>query len=501
VTARVVARLERVAKRYGGVEALKGVSLELEAGVGHALVGENGAGKSTLVKILGGATAPTSGTIEVAGRRFEALTPRAAQELGVRVVHQEFALVDSLTVAENVWFGSEPRRFGLVPRRSLMRERTQRLLDELGVPLSADARVKSLSVGQKQVVEIAKGLCFDAQVFVLDEPTAPLSPAEVERLYAVVRRLKARGVAVLYISHRLQEVFDLCETFTVLRDGAHVQSGPVAGLSRRELVRLMAGRDLGGADESAPPHLPERRIGPVRLRVRGLEPEKLAGGGVAFEVRAGEVVGFAGLVGAGRTETLRALCGADARAAGTIELDGRPVAPRSPAEAIEAGIGLLPEDRKSEGAILKRPIVENATLAVLRRLSPFGLLRPRRLREVAAALVRRLRIRTPSLSAPVGSLSGGNQQKVVLARWLAARCPVLLLDEPTRGIDVGARQEIYQALRELSRDGHARIVASSSRPELLALCDRLYVFREGRIVGELAAATATSEAVLQLAAR
>ena len=503
MSASVVARLERVSKRYGGVEALKGVSLELEAGVGHALVGENGAGKSTLVGILCGATAPSAGTIEVGGRRFDALTPRAAQQLGVRVVHQEFALIDALSVAENVWFGSEPRRFGLVPRRRLMRERTQQLLDELGVPLSADAKVKSLSVGQKQVVEIAKGLGFDARVFVLDEPTAPLSPAEVERLYAVVRRLKARGVAVLYISHRLQEVFDLCERFTVLRDGALVTSGPVAGLTRRELVRSMAGRDLGGADESAPPHLPERKIGAVRLRVRGIAPLRLAGAGrgVDFEVRAGEVVGFAGLVGAGRTETLRALCGADARTAGTIELDGRPVAPRSPAEAIAAGIGLLPEDRKSQGAILKRPIVENATLAVLRRLSPFGVLRPRRLREVAAALARRLRIRAASLSAPVGSLSGGNQQKVVLARWLAARCPVLLLDEPTRGIDVGARQEIYQALRELSRDGHALVVASSSLPELLALCDRLYVFREGRIAGELPAATATAEAVLQLAAR
>ena len=509
MTDRVAARLLDVSKRYGGVAALEGVSLELRHGVGHALVGENGAGKSTLVKLLCGATAPSAGAIEIlddagAARRFEQLAPRLAQQLGVRVVHQEFALIDALTVAENVHFGSEPRRFGIVPDRGMMRRRTRELLGELGVPLDVDRKVASLSVGQKQVVEIAKGLGAAARIFVLDEPTAPLTPVEVERLYAVVRRLKARGVAVLYISHRLQEVFDLCEEVTVLRDGKLVHHGPVAELTRRDLVRAMAGRDLGNVDESAPPHLPGRALGAVRLRVRGLAaraPGRTAIEAVDLEVRAGEVVGLAGLVGAGRSETLRALFGAGERRSGTIEVDGRPVAPRSPAQAITAGIGLLPEDRKAEGAILRRSVRENATLAVLRRLSPFGVLRRWRLQELAEALVKRLRIKTRSTGAPVGSLSGGNQQKVVLARWLATKCPILLLDEPTRGIDVGARQEIYQALRELSRDGHALLVASSSLPELLALSDRLVVMRDGRVVGELAAAEATAEAVLQRAAR
>jgi ribose transport system ATP-binding protein len=509
VTARVAARLLSVSKRYGGVAALDAVSLELERGVGHALVGENGAGKSTLVKILCGATAPSAGALEIlddsgAARRFEQLTPHLAQQLGVRVVHQEFALIDALSVAENVHFGSEPRRFRIVPDRAAMRRRTRALLDLLGVPLDVDRKVATLSVGQKQVVEIAKGLGADAKIFVLDEPTAPLTPVEVERLYAVVRRLKQRGVAVLYISHRLQEVFDLCETVTVLRDGVAVHEGPVAGLTRRDLVRFMAGRDLGLADESAPPHLPGRTLGAVRLRVRGLsakEPGRTALEGVDLDVRAGEVVGLAGLVGAGRSETLRALFGAGARSAGTIEVDGRRVAPRSPADAIAAGVGLVPEDRKSEGAILRRSVRENATLAVLGRESSFGVLRPRRLQALAEGLARRLRIKARSVEDPVGALSGGNQQKVVLARWLAARCPVLLLDEPTRGIDVAARQEIYQVLRELSRDGHALLVASSSLPELLALSDRLVVFRDGRVVGEFTAAEATPEAVLQRAAR
>jgi ABC-type sugar transport system ATPase subunit len=503
VTAAAIARVEGVSKRYGGVVALEDVSLELLPGEAHALVGENGAGKSTLVRLLAGATAPTSGSIVVGERRFAALTPARSQALGIRVVHQELALADGLSVAENVFLGSEPRRpprFLLRPDRRAMRRRAAGLLEQLGVDVSPDARVATLSVGHKQVIEIAKGLAADAKLFVLDEPTAPLTPAEVDRLHRVVRELKARGVAVLYISHRLQEVFDLCETATVLRDGRRVETAPVASLDRRALVKLMVGRDLGNADESAPPHHPSRTIGAVRLEARGLSTAT----GVAdasFTVRAGEVVGFAGLVGAGRTETLRALVGADPRSGGELRLDGRPLAPRSPREAIAAGLGLLPEDRAAQGTVAARPIAENVALAVLPRLSRCGVLARGRLRALAAALAATVRLKAASLDAPVASLSGGNQQKVVLARWLAARCQVLLLDEPTRGIDVGARQEIYQALRDLSRDGAALLVASSSLPELLALTDRLYVFREGRIVGELETARATSEEVMQLAAR
>jgi ABC-type sugar transport system ATPase subunit len=494
------ARLEGVSKHYGGVAALADVSLELRGGEAHALVGENGAGKSTLVKVLAGAVAPSSGRIVVGEQSFAALTPARAHALGIRVVHQELALIDNLSVAENVYFGQEPRRFRIVPDRAAMRRRAQALLDELGVAIAADVKVGRLSVGHKQVVEIAKGLAFDARVFVLDEPTAPLTPGEVERLYAVVRELKRRGVAVLYISHRLQEVFDLCETATVLRDGRRVQTAPVATLTRRDLVKLMVGRDLGNAEDSAPPHHPERTIGAPRLEVRDLAaPSGVEG--ASFTICAGEVVGFAGLVGAGRTETLRAIYGADPRHRGEIRLDGRVIDPRSPRAAIAAGLGLLPEDRKTQGAVLQRSVRENATLAVLRRLARLGVLLPARVRAFARELAAKVRLKAPSLDAPVSALSGGNQQKVVLARWLGARCSVLLLDEPTRGIDVGARQEIYQALRDLSRDGCALLVASSSLPELLALTDRLYVFREGRIVGELATAATNAEEVMQLAAR
>jgi len=466
----------------------------------HALVGENGAGKSTLVKLLAGAIAPTAGRIVVGETSYAALTPTRSQALRIRVVHQEQALLDNLTVAENAFFGHEPRRLRLLPDRAAMRRRTQELLDELGVAIAADAKVARLTVGQKQVVEIVKGLAFDARLFVLDEPTAPLTPAEVARLCAVVKELKERGVAVLFISHRLQEVFDLADRVTVLRDGRQVHEGPVAGLARRDLVRLMVGRDLGNADESAPPHHPDRRLGAVRLEVRGLS----AASGIAdvsFHVRAGEVVGLAGLVGAGRTETLRALFAADRRTGGELRLDGRLLDPRSPREAIAAGLCLVPEDRKTQGAILRRPVGENVALAVLAGLARCGALLPGRVRALAAKFAARVRLKAPSLDAPVAALSGGNQQKVVLARWLAAGGRVLLLDEPTRGIDVGARQEIYQALRDLSRDGCALVIASSSLPELLALTDRLLVFREKRIVGELTTAATSSEEVMQLAAR
>ncbi len=492
-------RLVGVGKQYGGVTALAELSLELHAGEALALVGENGAGKSTLVNLLAGATAPSHGTIEMDGRTFAALTPDQARAHGIRVVHQELMVVDRLTVAENVFLGQEPRRLGLLPARATMRRRASELLAALGVPLDPDARVGTLSVGQKQAVEIAKGLAFDAKLFVLDEPTAPLTPAEVARLYRVVRELKARGVALLYISHRLQEVFDLCERVVVLRDGREVFRGAVAGLTRRELVRHMVGRELAGGDEEAPPHHPQRTIGARRLEVTGLSAGPRLRD-LTFHVRAGEVVGLAGLVGAGRTEALRALFGADRRTAGTIRMDGRTIAPRSPSEAIAAGLALVPEDRKAQGVILARPVAENFALVVLRKLAWLGVLDRRRMQRVVEALVAKLRVKAPTLAAPVGSLSGGNQQKVVLGRWLAGRFPVLLLDEPTRGIDVGARHEIWQVLRDLSRDGIAQLIVSSSLPELLALCDRLYVLRDGRLVGELAAG-ATPEEVMQLAAR
>lgn len=481
------------AKSYPGVRALAGVDFDVNAGEVVALLGENGAGKSTLIKVLGGAVAPDAGEIRINGRPVSLPTPAAARRAGVAVIHQEFALVPGLTAAENIFLGHEPTRWGLV-RRGDERRRAADLFARIGIPVDPDAPCRLLSVAQQQAVEIAKALAADARVLVMDEPTATLTPPEVAKLFAVVRAVTAREIGVVFIGHRLDEVFAVADRVVVLRDGERVAAGPVGEFDGDRLISLMVGRRL---DQEFPKRTVA--IGEPRLVVRDLARGD-AVRGVSLAIRRGEVLGLAGLVGAGRTEVARLLFGADRRDAGTIDLDGRRLGVRSPWDAIRAGIALLTEDRKGQGLVLAHSVRENFALPNLAAFTRFGFLNRRRETAAFAARARSLSIRTPSADVPVRNLSGGNQQKVVLAKWLERNCDVLLFDEPTRGIDVGAKFEIYQLVNQLAAAGKAVLFISSELPEVLGMCDRVLVMRGGRVTGEIADPTAaTQEDVLRLA--
>jgi ribose transport system ATP-binding protein len=486
-----ILELAGLRKSYPGVAALKPVDLAFREGETHALLGENGAGKSTLIKLVTGAVRADGGRVILAGEDVTDLTPAARLARGLVAIYQEFALFPDLTVAENVFFGRQLVRRGLIDRRA-MEEATEQVLRELGTDVSPRARVATLSVGHQQMVELAKSVSRNARVLIMDEPTAPLTTREVGFLYEVVARLKARAVTIIYISHRLKEIFDLCDRVSVLRDGELVATRDTGATTEAELVRLMVGRAV---DQDHPTST--SRQGGVVLEARGLRSAKVRD--VSLQVRAGEILGLAGLVGAGRTETARLLFGADAREAGEILVDGRPVAIGSPGDAIAAGIGLIPEDRKHHGVLLNQSVTFNAVFAALRRVSP-GLLADARAERAAAARLRdQLQIKTPSLDQLVGRLSGGNQQKVVLAKWLLTESRVLIFDEPTRGIDVGAKQEIYGLMRRLSDRGAAIIMISSEMPELLGMSDRILVLAGGRITGELTKDGFDQERVLRLA--
>jgi ribose transport system ATP-binding protein len=482
-----------VVKSFPGVRALRGVDLTLHAGEALALLGENGAGKSTLMKILGGATRPDAGDIRIAGRDVHIHKPHDAQRAGVAVIYQEFNLVPGLSAAENIFLGQERSRFGFVAQRAQRRRATE-LFRRIGVPIDPDALCRDLSVAQQQVVEIAKALAFDAQILVMDEPSAALTIHEVERLFAIIRDLKSHGIGVIYISHRLDEIFVACDRVVVLRDGANAGEGRVADMRRADLIRMMVGREL--TDE-----FPKRTVprGGARLVVRGLRRGR-AVRDVSFEVRQGEVLALTGLIGAGRTETVRLIFGADAREAGEIFLDGKPLAIRAPRDAIRAGIGLLTEDRKGQGLVLAHSVRENFGLPNLGWLSRAGFVRLREERAVFGRHVQSLRIRMPNQGQLARNLSGGNQQKVVLAKWLARRCEALIFDEPTRGVDVGAKYEIYLLINELAAQGKAIVMVSSELPEVLGMADRILVMHEGRITGEIAdVRTATQEQIMELA--
>jgi L-arabinose transport system ATP-binding protein len=485
-----------VSKTFGSVRALRDVTIEARAGEVLALMGENGAGKSTLLRILSGAHSPDSGALSVDGTPVEFHTPRDAQRAGVRVIHQEPEIIPHISVAENIYVGSLPRHGRLFDRRGLL-ARVRADLDRYGFAGTLDPGTpgSQLSPAQRQLVEILRALVTDVRVIAFDEPTSSLSDTEVEHLFALIGRLRAAGIAVIYVSHRMNEIFRISDRITVLRDGAVVGTEPTAATDQTTLVRMMVGRDLTemfvrdgrGTGAGAP----------VLLEVSGLSNEDVHD--VSFSVRAGEVLGIAGLVGAGRSELAHAIMGSTPVRSGEVAVDGRRVRIRSPRDAIRAGIGFAPEERKAQALLMHRTIRDNISLAILDRLSVGRFVRRGEERRIATSFVGRLNVRTPGIEELVSTLSGGNQQKVVLARWLARRPKVLILDEPTRGVDVGAKAEIYSIINSLAADGVAVIVISSELPEILGLADRVLVMQGGRVTGELAHEDATEEKVLALA--
>jgi len=483
-----------IAKAYPGVQALDGVSLDIFPGEVHALVGENGAGKSTLVKILAGAVRPDRGTILITGKPVSLLSPRQAELLGIAVIYQEFNLVPYLTVGENIMLGREPTR-GLSIDWKELRSRAAATLASLGVELPLNTEVRRLSVAQQQMVEIAKALSTQARVIVMDEPSAALTGDEVLKLFEIIRTLKAKGVGIVYISHRLEEVFAIADRITVFRDGHHVKTDVTAAFTTDDLIKLMVGRSLAAHFPQLPPDPPREH---TLLCVRNLTmPGRIDD--VSLDVYPGEIVGLAGLVGSGRTSLLRGIAGADPVAAGSIMLEGDILHLRGPHDAIAAGIAFVTEDRKTQGLILGMSVRENVTLPHLDEFVHYGRIDRREETASVANLATELHIRTPSLEQLVRNLSGGNQQKVVLAKWLLEKAKFICFDEPTRGIDVGAKAEIYELMVQLVKSGTGILMASSEMPEVLGMSMRIAVMHQGRIVHVFNRGEATQEAIIRYA--
>jgi len=481
-------------KHFPGVLALDEVSFEVERGSCHALVGENGAGKSTLGKILAGIYEADKGEIRLDGKVIHTPNPLAARKLGIAMVHQELAFCPNLSVAENLCLGDLPRRAGFLDRKRL-REQARSMLREIEAEFDVDLPISRLSTGQEQLVQIAAALGTKAQVIVMDEPTSSLSVRESEHLFELLAKLKRRGITVIYVSHRLEEIFRLCDAVTILRDGRHVATEPISVTNPERIIQQMVGREL---KQYTSQHL-QREPGEELLRVENLSsPGKFTG--VSFALRRGEILGFAGLVGAGRSEVAHALFGLDPAATGRIFLRGQELAKGSVTKALRAGIGFLPEDRKRLGLVLTMNCRENTSLAVLKRLSIGGFINRRQERSLTKQYVEQLRVKTPSVDAPVAGLSGGNQQKIALAKWLARKCDILIVDEPTRGVDVGAKAEIHHLLDELACNGLALIAISSELPEVMNLSRRILVMRQGQVAGELTRADFSQPALMRLMA-
>jgi ribose transport system ATP-binding protein len=488
-----VLEVSGIRKRFGAVTVLDGVQLTIRPGEIHALMGENGAGKSTLMKILAGVYQPDAGTIRVGGQPVRITCPADARACGINLIYQELSVAANLTVAQNIFMGAEPRgRFGIVDT-ARMNRRAAEVLHSLGATFAPNRIASGLSIADQQQVEIARALVHDSRVLIMDEPTAALSERETERLFGVMRALRERGIAIIYISHRMAEVRMLADRVTVLRDGTWIGELTREEATPDTVVRMMVGREIGGFYEHA-----QRRVpGPVRLKLTDVHGARVHP--VSLEVRAGEIVGLAGLVGAGRTELARLVFGADRMAGGTIEVDGRPVAIRTPGDAIRLGIAYVPEDRKGQGLFLQQSLLANVTMNVLGRHARCGVIRRGELLQVTRAAMTKLSARGAGPEGIIGGLSGGNQQKLLLARWLEIAPRVLILDEPTRGVDIGAKHEIYRIVHELADAGVAVLCISSELAEIIGVCDRVLVMREGWLSGELCGARITQENIMALA--
>lgn len=494
-------RMSGISKSFPGVRALESVDFEVGAAEIHAFLGENGAGKSTLLKILSGAQAQDAGSISLNGNPVSFASPQAAQSAGIVTIYQEFTLAPDMDIAENVFIGREPGSRLFVSRRELERQ-TRVLTDRIGLDRSPNALIRDLSVAEQQMVEIARALSMKSRLIVMDEPTSALSRTEVQKLFEIIRALKRDGISTIFVTHRLEEVFEICDRYTVLRDGRHVGAGAVSDTSLDGIIRMMVGRELGLLAKRQSTYSTNE----VALEVQGLSRRRkntdasaIEIHGVSLNVRKGEILGIAGLVGAGRTETARAIFGADKIDSGNIIVDGKIAGIKSPRDAIEHGIGLVPEDRKQQALFLALAIRTNLSIATHDRISSFGVfISGGKEDELVEEYRKLLNIRMSSPDQIVGNLSGGNQQKVVLARWLALRPKVLIVDEPTRGIDVGAKVEVHNLLFEMAASGIAIIVISSELPEVLALSDRIVTMREGRVTGEISGADADQEKVMTL---
>jgi ribose transport system ATP-binding protein len=488
--------IQNLSKSFPGVRALDNCRFELLAGEVHALMGENGAGKSTLMKVLAGVYQKDSGEIRIDGKAVDIPSPRAAQNLGIGIIHQELNLMNHLSVAQNIFIGREPRgRLGLFIDAQKMDLDTQKIFERLHLNLDPRTLVGELTVAKQQMVEIAKALSFDSRVLIMDEPTAALNNAEIEDLFRIIRQLKSHGVGIVYISHKMDELKKIADRVTVMRDGQYIATVPAATTSIEAIIAMMVGRPLFDSDTAAvPATAPE-----VLLEVRNLNRGRFIKD-VSFVVRKGEILSFAGLMGAGRTEVARAVFGADKVESGEIRIRNEKVTIRTPADAVANGIGYLSEDRKHFGLAVGMDVESNIVLASMRRFLSLGFfLKHPVIRDTAETFVRRLGIKTPTIAQKVALLSGGNQQKIVIAKWLVRDCEILFFDEPTRGIDVGAKSEIYRLLNALAEQGRAIVMISSELPEVLRLSHRILVMCEGRITGELPAAGATQEQIMQLA--
>ena len=482
-------------KSFPGVRALHNVRFAVQAGEVHALMGENGAGKSTLMKILAGVYQKDSGTVAVDGSAVDIGGPAHAQALGISIIHQELHLMPHLTAAQNIYLGREPRKWGgALLDEAALDAQTQALFTRLRLQLAPHERIADMTVARQQMVEIAKALSHRSRVLIMDEPTAALNNAEIEELFRIIRQLRSEGVGVVYISHKMDEIQRIADRITVMRDGATIDTVPAA-TPMDQVIAMMVGRTLERQEKT----IPDTHDAPIVLAVRGLNRGR-AIRDVSFSVRRGEIVGLAGLMGAGRTEVARAIFGADPLDAGSVAVHGKVLRLRSPRDAVAAGIGYLSEDRKHFGLATGMDVAANITLPSLRKWLRWGIfLDPARIRQIAQHMVDTLRIKTPSLHQTAGLLSGGNQQKVVIAKWLVQDCDVLIFDEPTRGIDVGAKAEIYRLLNTLASEGKAIVVISSELPEVLLLSHRILVMCEGRITGEVAGDKATQESLMHWA--